>query len=99
MAVMFDTLKFVQTLEEAGGERKQASAIATAVRDSHDAAELATKGDLEAARRDLDTKIELLRHDLETKTELLRRDLIIKLGTMQIVGFGTVIGLLLKIMG
>jgi len=47
MAVTFDTLKFVQTLEDAGVERKQATAIAQAVRDSHDAAaELATKSDL-----------------------------------------------------
>jgi len=44
--ITFDTLKFVQTLEEAGVDRKQATAIAQAVRDSHDAAELATKSDL-----------------------------------------------------
>jgi len=49
MAITFDTLKFVETLEEAGVERKQASAIATAVRDSHDAADLVTKKDLEIA--------------------------------------------------
>jgi len=47
--VTFDTLKFVETLESAGLERKQASAIAVAVRDSHDAANLVTKKDLEIA--------------------------------------------------
>jgi len=46
MAVTFDTLKFVQTLESAGVARDQAAAIAAAVRDSHDAADTATKGDL-----------------------------------------------------
>jgi len=47
--VTFDTLKFVETLESAGVDRKQASAIAAAVRDSHDAANLVTKKDLEIA--------------------------------------------------
>jgi len=46
MAVTFDTLKFVQTLENAGVAREQATAIASAVRDSHNAADVATKGDL-----------------------------------------------------
>jgi len=47
--VTFDTLKFVQTLESAGIDREQASALAAAVRDSHDAADLITKKDLEIA--------------------------------------------------
>jgi len=47
--VTFDTLKFVQTLESAGLDREQASALAAAVRDSHDAADLVTKKDLEIA--------------------------------------------------
>jgi len=49
MAITFDTLKFVETLESAGLDRKQASAIAVAVRDSHDTADLVTKKDLEIA--------------------------------------------------
>jgi len=47
--VTFDTLKFVESLESAGIERKQASAIAAAVRDSHDAADLVTRKGLEIA--------------------------------------------------
>jgi len=47
--VTFDTLKFVEALESAGVERKQASAIAAAVRDSHDSADLVTRKDLEIA--------------------------------------------------
>jgi len=52
-AITFDALKFVQTLEEAGVDRQQATAIAQAVRDSHESADLATKGDL----RELELRI------------------------------------------
>jgi len=52
-AMTFDALKFVQTLEDAGVDRQQATAIAQAVRDSHEAADLATKGDL----RELELRI------------------------------------------
>ncbi|MDR2155169.1 MAG: CCDC90 family protein [Burkholderiaceae bacterium] len=45
-AVTFDTPKFVRTLEAAGVAGPQAEAIASAVRDSHETAELATKSDL-----------------------------------------------------
>jgi len=45
-AVTFDTLKFVKTLQAAGLDAPQAEAIASAVRDSHDAADIATKADL-----------------------------------------------------
>jgi len=51
--VTFDTLKFVQTLESAGIGREQASAFAAAVRDAHDAADVATKGDIALIRKDL----------------------------------------------
>jgi len=49
VTIPFDTLKFVETLECAGLDRRQAAAIASAVRDSHDAAELVTRKDLEIA--------------------------------------------------
>jgi len=52
-AVAFDTLKFTQTLEQAGVERNQATAIATAVRDAHETADIATKSDL----RELELRI------------------------------------------
>jgi len=45
-AVTFDTLKFVKTLKKAGVPEDQAEAFSTAVRDSHEIAELATKADL-----------------------------------------------------
>jgi len=76
MAITFDTLKFVETLEEAGVERRQAAAIASAVRDSHDAADVATKGDIELLRKEI---------------ALARRDTIIWLGGMLVAGFGLVL--------
>jgi len=56
-SISFDTLKFVETLESAGLDRKQASAIASAVRDSQAAANVATKADLELLRKDIIIKL------------------------------------------
>ena len=39
---MFDTLKFVETLKEAGVPETQAKAFSTAMRESHEAADVAT---------------------------------------------------------
>jgi len=72
-AVTFDTLKFTETLEKAGVHREQASAIATAVREAHETAELATKSDM----RQLEATIR--------ETELR---IVIKLGGLLIVGLG-----------
>ena len=55
--ITFDTLKFVQTLREAGITDKQAEAIAAAVRDAHVSTDAATKQDL----RELELR---LKHDL-----------------------------------
>jgi len=55
-AVTFDTLKFVETLEEAGVENRVAKAISSAVRDSYDAADLATKADLREMELRMDAK-------------------------------------------
>jgi len=46
-AVTFDTLKFVKTLEASGMPASQAEAVAAAVRDSTDSADLVTKKDLQ----------------------------------------------------
>jgi len=48
-SVRFDTLKFVDTLEQARLPREQARAIATAVRDVHAGAERVTKKYLDIA--------------------------------------------------
>jgi len=59
--VTFDTLKFVDTLEQANLPRDQARAIAAAVRDSHDAADLVTKKDLEIAMAPVRSELTLHR--------------------------------------
>jgi len=75
--VTFDTHKFVKTLEAAGVPESQAEAFSTAVRDSHEAAELATKGDIADLRKDMDAKFE--------KLELR---MTIKLGSIVVVALG-----------
>jgi len=67
--VTFDTLKFVETLKEAGVPETQAKAFSTAVQESHEAADLATKADLReyesAIRGDLE-KLDIgLRHEMK----------------------------------
>ena len=66
VTVTFDTLKFVETLKEAGVPEAQAKAFSTAVRESHEAAELATKRDIADLRHEIkesaaDLKFELLK--------------------------------------
>ncbi len=51
--VTFDTLKFVETLEEAGVPEAQAKAMARAFSAAHESAELATKNDLKLAISEL----------------------------------------------
>jgi len=94
MAVTFDTLRFVDALEKVQIPREQARAIVEMVRDSYDAADVATKGDLRELRTELKADASLLRSEIA----LARRDTIIWLGAALIVGFGVVIGLLLKLM-
>ncbi|WP_074013889.1 DUF1640 domain-containing protein, partial [Candidatus Sodalis sp. SoCistrobi] len=52
--VAFDTQEFVETLENAGLPKDQARAISIAVRKSHEVADVATRRDLEDARKDID---------------------------------------------
>jgi len=64
LTVAFDTLKLVETLEEAGVENRVAKAISKAVRDSHDAANLATKADLREMELRGDARYEALRAEI-----------------------------------
>jgi len=75
--VTFDTLKFVETLKEAGVPETQAKAFSTAVQESHEAADLATKADL----REVETN---LRHEIKE----LELRMTIKLGSIVIAGLG-----------
>jgi len=78
----------------------QAEAQAEALREALDstlsehAAQLATKGDLALVHKELHLELALVHKELDAKIALARRDTIIWLGSMLIVGFGTVIGLL-----
>jgi len=80
--VTFNTLKFVETLKGAGVPEPQAKAFSTAVQESHEAAELATKADLReyesAIRGDLERLETGLRHEMgELRHEIsdLRKDM------------------------
>jgi len=78
MAIAFDALKFVETLERASMPREQANAIATAVCDAQDLSSLATKRDLRDLENATDSKSDLLlkNFDLLRKDfELLRSDM------------------------
>jgi hypothetical protein len=63
-AVTFDTLKFVETLKEAGVPETQAKAFSTAVQGSHEAADLATKGDIADLRHEMKEIETGLRHEI-----------------------------------
>jgi len=77
-AVTFDTLKFVKTLQAAGLDAPQAEAIASAVRDSHESADLATKSDI---------------RELKAEMRELELRMTIKLGTMMVASIGIVAAL------
>ena len=97
-AVTFDTLKFVETLKEAGVPETQAKAFSTAVRESHEAADVATKGDIVELRHEIDNvrhEISDLRKDMDvrfagvdTKLEKLELRMTIKLGSIVIAALG-----------
>jgi len=86
--ITFDTMKLVDALEQVHIPREQARAIVEVVRESHDAADVATKGD-----------IALLEAKMEARIAIARRDTIIWLGGISIAGFSTVIGVLFRLIG
>nr|WP_235661102.1 coiled-coil domain-containing protein [Candidatus Hamiltonella defensa] len=63
----FDTLKMLEDLEEAGIEKKQAKAISQVIRQSHEAADVATKNDLKEATRELSAEIKAVDQRLSTQ--------------------------------
>ncbi len=66
--VTFDTLKFVERLRAAGVPEEQAKALAEAVSEAQDAADVATKRDL----REVET---VLKRDLREVETALKRDI------------------------
>jgi hypothetical protein len=71
-AVTFDTLKFVKTLQASGMPAPQAEAVAAAVRDSTDAADLVTRKDLQIELQKLEQKIEPRFARIEADMTLLK---------------------------
>lgn len=82
--VYFDTLKFVETLEAAGLPAAQARAISAAVKESHEAVDVATKRDLDDVRKELSSQIAEVSKDME----MLRKDITIKFGGMLVIAVG-----------
>jgi hypothetical protein len=72
--VAFDTQEFVETLENAGLPKDQARAISIAVRKSHEVADVATRRDLEDARKDLTAQITEVKKDLSAEIAEARKD-------------------------
>jgi hypothetical protein len=72
---IFSTFKFVKTLKEAGVPESQAEAFSTAVQESHEAADLATKADLReyesTIRGDLEKLETGLRHEIKKSAAAL----------------------------
>ena len=85
MAFAFDSLGYAKHLREAGVPQDQAEAHAEAAR-QFIMAELVTRYDLDALRRELDTKIDVLRRDLEAKIDTLSLRLTVRVGVMLAAG-------------
>ena len=95
-AVTFDTLKFVETLKEAGVPETQAKAFSTAVQESHEAADLATKGDIADLRHEMKEMETGLRHEIgDVRHEIsdLRKDMDVKLVNLKFELLKWIIGL------
>ena len=84
MLVTFDTLKFVETLREAGVPEAQAKAMSQAMRDAHETAELVTRRDLREATTTIGADIQALRADLRA----IEPRLTIRLGGIVVVALG-----------
>jgi hypothetical protein len=104
--VIFDTLKFVETLKEAGVSEPQAKAFSTAVQESCEAAKLATKadwreyesairGNLERLETGLRHEISDLRKDMDARFEKLELR-IFKLGSIVVVALGALFTVVFK---
>ena len=92
--VTFDTLKFVETLKEAGVPEPQAKAFSTAVRESHEATELATKGDIADLRHEMKEIETALRHEIKESAADLKFELLKWIIGLAIAQAGFLIGIL-----
>jgi len=89
--VCFDTLKFVETLEAAGLPAAQARAISAAVKESHEAVDVATKWDLGDLKTEIDNrfdKIDAKFDAVDAKIDKIGLQLTVKFGGMLVVAVG-----------
>jgi len=93
-AITFDTLKFVKTLEASGVSAKHAEAFASAVRDSTESADLATKADLRELKAELKSDSRELKAELKADMRELELRMTIKLGGMLVVAVGVIAALI-----
>lgn len=84
MVVTFDTLKFVETLREAGVPEAQAKAMSQAMRDAHETAALVTGRDLREATLTIGAEIQALRAEVRA----IEPRLTIRLGGIVVVALG-----------
>ncbi|SFM56339.1 hypothetical protein [Nitrosomonas communis] len=91
----FDTLKFANTLKEAGVPSAQAEAEARALADVLEVnlKDLATKQDLLATEEKLRWGIEDLRREMDSRLIQLEQRLIIKLGALMTIAVSIVAAL------
>jgi hypothetical protein len=92
-AVTFDTLKFARTLEAAGVPAPQAEAIATAVRDSTESADLVTRKDLQIELQPIKSELGALRQEFKADLSELEQRMTVRLGAMLVVAVGAVAAL------
>jgi len=97
MAFPFDTLTQAKRLREAGFEERQAEALTAALRDAattFDPSSLATKGDLDALRADVDALRAATRSDLDALRAAMRADLAAGLAALKADLLQWIIGLI-----
>jgi len=75
--VTFDTLKFVETLKEAGIPEPQAKAFSTAVQESHEAADPATKTDLCHEMKELELRIDTRFEHIDIRFEKMHGEMLL----------------------
>jgi len=75
VTVTFDTLKFAETLRDAGMPETRAKAILQAVRDTHERAELVTGPDLWESSTVIRADMQAMRTEIQSNVQSLRTEM------------------------
>jgi predicted nucleic acid-binding Zn-ribbon protein len=84
VAVAFDTLRFMRTMETSGMPPRQAEALAEAVRDSTESADLVTRKDLQIELQPIKAELGALRQDMAQLEQRMDAKLDAKIGTLRL---------------